>query len=850
MSAVPDPRANNPSDKWFGPYQILGKIGYGGMGSVYLARANGDAAGAPHVALKVVHPHLAGDERFIAMLHDEAWLASRISHPNVVAIIDVGAFARRSFLVMQYVEGCTLWQLLRRHQQLLGTYPAPALVVRVVRDMLAGLHAAHTATDAAGTALHLVHRDVSCGNILVGVDGVSRVTDFGIAKARSRITHTMPGVRKGKYNYMAPEQVTGAAVDHRADLFSAGVVLYNALTGLRLFEADSEAVTLHNVLYAEILPPSQVGFAPPGCFDEICMRALARDVEARYQSATEMAAALQDVAAEHDLAAGAPDVARCVGEMFREQLAARREAMRSGGGASVAIGLGGAAPPSSFGDGSAAGSSSWNSPLPAAAPVGAAPRPGPGSSPGAFSGAEGTIVDDAVTRAAGTGVAETAALADASPEAAPAAAPRPTSAADHADAYQMGAAELARVASPEGAADERAGRRPLALQAGPDSLDDAWDISAEALAPLPEPLPAPPPAGVAQASAAAAALISTGYDDEFEDDATQIDPLRDVAPGLPAGLDLEFTEIGLARDYGDHGPGPRARGIDGFPTPPKQPLTPTELVRYPRMTKELEGTRSWLAARAELTPSAPAIVASALPRFAAGLLVAFAAFRVVVAVSAPDASGGGHAATRTPAVPDPAPVAEAAPMPTDDPAPAAAEPRTDPASAAAVPAPTAEVAAPPPPPGPETDAPRPEPAIGAAPSTPVAAEGSAPTNVEGRPAEPPTAAAGPRPAARASAAATTSPEVPSRASAPASDRDSRPATAATEREAADPTRAATAATAASESRAPRRTRPAPDDASREREDGDVHPASKPDEPRSTRRTRPDTVLESNPYVEP
>jgi eukaryotic-like serine/threonine-protein kinase len=300
-------------------YKLLGRIASGGMGAVYLGLDTRDPDASRLVAIKIIHSHLAENRVFVDMLLDEAQVASNIHHPNVVGIIDVGSFRGRNFVVMPYIEGGTLSELVRRQQRHLPM----ALVARSLVEALHGLHAAHSLVDDQGHPLGLVHRDVSPGNIMIGTDGITRVIDFGVAKAATRITHTLPGTVKGKFAYMAPEQAMGEQVDCRADVFSAGVVLWTVLTGKRLFHGQNSAHTIRNLMSAEIVPPSRIRPKIPSLIDKVCMHALQRDRERRYQSAAAMAADLERAAMAAGLETSQEDVGRMVSEAFGERLAQR-----------------------------------------------------------------------------------------------------------------------------------------------------------------------------------------------------------------------------------------------------------------------------------------------------------------------------------------------------------------------------------------------------------------------------------------------------------------------------------------------------------------------------------------------
>jgi eukaryotic-like serine/threonine-protein kinase len=274
-----------------GRYLVCEEIASGGMASVHLGRLIGPAGFARTVAIKRLHPQLAKDPEFSLMLLDEARLAARIRHPNVVSTLDVIAEGDELLLVMDYVHGdalSRLWKTARRA----GRRIPPNVASSIVIDLLLGLHAAHEACDDEGRALGIVHRDVSPQNVLVGSDGVARVVDFGVAKASSRLQTTHDGQLKGKLAYMAPEQLLKQGVDRRSDVYAAGVVLWELLTGERLFESDDPAAVIALVLRGGVEPPSGLASLPPGV-DEIVLRALAARPEQRFATAREMARALE-----------------------------------------------------------------------------------------------------------------------------------------------------------------------------------------------------------------------------------------------------------------------------------------------------------------------------------------------------------------------------------------------------------------------------------------------------------------------------------------------------------------------------------------------------------------------------
>jgi serine/threonine-protein kinase len=266
-----------------GRYEILTQLASGGMASVYIARAQGVAGFERLVAIKVLHPHLAYEQEFISMFLDEARLAARIRHMNVVPTLDISDSPGDGyFLVMEYIEGNHLGALLGRAAKKGERLPRP-FVCRVLVDTLQGLGAAHRLTDEHGRPLKLVHRDVSPHNILIGTDGIARLTDFGVAKADVRMASTRAGQFKGKLSYMAPEQASSNETDQRSDLFSVGIILWESLTGRRLFKGESNAATLNKLLNDTIARPSEL-WPDLEPFDDVVMKALSRNPEGRRRA--------------------------------------------------------------------------------------------------------------------------------------------------------------------------------------------------------------------------------------------------------------------------------------------------------------------------------------------------------------------------------------------------------------------------------------------------------------------------------------------------------------------------------------------------------------------------------------
>jgi serine/threonine-protein kinase len=278
--------------KLVGRYALFDEIACGGMAAVHVGRLVGPVGFSRTVAIKRLHPQFAKDPEFVTMFLDEARLAARVRHPNVVPTLDVVASQGELFLVMEYVQGESFARLLHVAKSNGQRIPRD-IVGSVLAAVLHGLHAAHEAKSERGEPLGIVHRDVSPQNILVGVDGISRVLDFGIAKAAGRAQVTREGQVRGKMAYIAPEQLQHGSANRKADVYAASVVLWEALTGERLFLSDSEAATIARVLTGEVAPPSSLVPDIPPELDAVVMRGLHRDPAERFETARDMARALE-----------------------------------------------------------------------------------------------------------------------------------------------------------------------------------------------------------------------------------------------------------------------------------------------------------------------------------------------------------------------------------------------------------------------------------------------------------------------------------------------------------------------------------------------------------------------------
>lgn len=319
---------------WVDRYELLCELASGGMGTVYIARRAGPEGFQRLVAVKLCHRELAEDPDFVSMFIDEARLAASIHHAHVVSTIDVGLAVDTLFLAMEYVEGASLAALMTAAHRAGQRLPRP-VVLRVVADLLAGLSAAHAAEDVHGQPLGIIHRDVSPQNVLVGADGLSRLLDFGVAKAVERRSITRAGHTKGKAAYMAPEQLRSEALTQRIDVFAAGVVLWECLTGERLFAGRGGS--------REVVAPSQRVPVVSPALDAVVLRALEARPEDRYGSALEMLHALEaaePAARPREVAAVLEDY---VGSSLSERRQRVRDALRESGGPASLVADAGAA---------------------------------------------------------------------------------------------------------------------------------------------------------------------------------------------------------------------------------------------------------------------------------------------------------------------------------------------------------------------------------------------------------------------------------------------------------------------------------------------------------------------------
>jgi serine/threonine protein kinase/ABC-type branched-subunit amino acid transport system substrate-binding protein len=342
-STIPHaPGEKAPGPNVFGRYRLIADIGRGGMSDVYLAVTEGIEAAAQFqklLVIKMLKRELGEDPDFVKMFLNEARLAARLNHPNIVQTIEIGNAGGRYFLAMEYLEGQPLHRVFRNADARENL--SLAMRLHILVQALSGLHYAHERTDYDGSPLDIVHRDISPSNLFVTYDGQVKLMDFGIAKARDSDAETRVGVFKGKAAYIAPEQVKGEGVDRRADVYSSGVLLWEMATGRRLWQGLTQSETLKRVMAGEVPKPSSIDPRVPRELERIAMKALALHKEERYATASELLTELEHFA-EHLLPAViGRDIGSVVTQAFTEDRGRIRQvieaqlARQPGSGASL-----------------------------------------------------------------------------------------------------------------------------------------------------------------------------------------------------------------------------------------------------------------------------------------------------------------------------------------------------------------------------------------------------------------------------------------------------------------------------------------------------------------------------------
>jgi serine/threonine protein kinase len=306
------------SSQVYGRYRLIKRLASGGMAEIYLAQEEGQERRP--VVVKRILPHLAESPDFVKMFLNEARIAVHLNHPNIVQIFDLGEANGTYYLAMDYIHGEDVRRVWKRLEHLGRGMPV-MLGCRIVIEACRALQYAHAQRDIAGAALGIVHRDVSPQNILLTFQGEVKLVDFGIAKAATQGPATRSGVLKGKYAYMSPEQAHGKRLDRRTDIFAAGVILWELVTGQRLFKRGNDIQTLNAVMACEVRPPSELNPKLPTDLDAVILKALAKDPDERYQEAGELQRALEGWLADHGLRAGPHEIGKFMRTVFADRLA-------------------------------------------------------------------------------------------------------------------------------------------------------------------------------------------------------------------------------------------------------------------------------------------------------------------------------------------------------------------------------------------------------------------------------------------------------------------------------------------------------------------------------------------------
>lgn len=312
----------------FGKYTLIDRIAVGGMAEIFLARQAGIENFEKTIVIKRIRPHLSKQPNFVKMFLNEAKLAAQLNHPNIVQIYDLGRIGESYFIAMEYVFGRDMRRIIPKADSLGIPFPM-VYALKIASSVCEGLYYAHQKTDTYGVALNIVHRDVTPENIFVSFDGTVKVLDFGIAKAANQIEQTRAGEIKGKLSYMSPEQCMGKHLDNRSDLFSLGTVLYEWLTGFKLFTGDSEVAILKSITEGKIYAPSYFKADIPEGVEAILMKALEKDRERRYQTAWDMQYDIDQFLSQYEFTPSNIHLANFLKQLFNDELEEEKQRLSS-----------------------------------------------------------------------------------------------------------------------------------------------------------------------------------------------------------------------------------------------------------------------------------------------------------------------------------------------------------------------------------------------------------------------------------------------------------------------------------------------------------------------------------------
>src|SRR2546423_15562424 len=303
----------------FGKYTLIDRIAVGGMAEIFLARQAGLEGFEKTIVIKRIRPHLSKQMSFVKMFLNEAKLAAQLNHPNIVQIYDLGKISESYFIAMEYIFGRDMRRIIPKADTMGIPFPM-VYALKIASSVCEGLYYAHQKVDLYGNPLNIVHRDVTPENIFVSFDGTVKVLDFGIAKAANQIEQTRAGEIKGKLSYMSPEQCMGKMLDCRSDLFSLGVVLYEWLTGFKLFTGESEVAILKSITEGKIYAPSYFKSDIPEQVESILMRALEKDREKRYQTAWDMQYDLDQFLSQYEFTPSNIHLSNFLKQLFFDEL--------------------------------------------------------------------------------------------------------------------------------------------------------------------------------------------------------------------------------------------------------------------------------------------------------------------------------------------------------------------------------------------------------------------------------------------------------------------------------------------------------------------------------------------------
>lgn len=307
----------------FGKYALIDRIAVGGMAEIFLARQAGLDGFEKTIVIKRIRPHLSKQISFVKMFLNEAKLAAQLNHPNIVQIYDLGKIAESYFIAMEYIFGRDMRRIIPKADAMGIPFPM-VYALKIASSVCEGLYYAHQKADLYGNPLNIVHRDISPENVFVSFDGTVKILDFGIAKAANQIEQTSAGEIKGKLSYMSPEQCRGKPLDSRSDIFSLGVVLFEWLTGFKLFTGESEVAVMKSITEGKIYAPSYFKADIPKAVEDILMRALEKDREQRYQTAWDMQYDIDQFLIQYEFTPSNIHLSNFLKQLFHDELEQER----------------------------------------------------------------------------------------------------------------------------------------------------------------------------------------------------------------------------------------------------------------------------------------------------------------------------------------------------------------------------------------------------------------------------------------------------------------------------------------------------------------------------------------------